>query len=63
LVRRNQWGSLTTDEAIEAALNWLEDENWLRSEATGGTGPGSGRRTLRYHMNPAIKNKRKGGDA
>jgi hypothetical protein len=60
-VRRNQWRSLTTDEAIQAALDWLEDEDWLRSEATGGTGPGSGRRTLRYRIHPAIKGKRKGG--
>jgi len=62
-VRRNQWRSLTTDDAIQAALDWLEDEDWLRSEATGGTGPGSGRRTLRYRIHPAIKGKRKGGDA
>ena len=62
-VRRNQWRSLTTDDAIQAALDWLEDEDWLRSEATGGTGPGSGRRTLRYSIHPAIKAKRKGGDA
>jgi hypothetical protein len=62
-VRRNQWRSLTMDDAIQAALDWLEDEDWLRSEATGGTGPGSGRRTLRYRINPAIKGKRKGGDA
>jgi hypothetical protein len=62
-VRRNQWRSLTADDAIQAALDWLEDEDWLRSEATGGTGPGSGRRTLRYRIHPAIKGKRKGGDA
>lgn len=62
-VRRNQWRSLTTDEAIEAALDWLEDEDWLRSEATGGTGPGTGRRTTRYRINPAINGKRKGGKA
>ena len=43
--------------------DWLEDEDWLRSEATGGTGPGSGRRTLRYRIHPAIKGKRKGGEA
>jgi hypothetical protein len=62
-VRRNQWRGLTTDDAIQAALDWLEDEDWLRGEATGGTGPGSGRRTLRYRIHPAIKGKRKGGDA
>jgi hypothetical protein len=44
-------------------LDWLEDEDWLRSEATGGTGPGSGRRTLRYRIHPAIKGKRKGCEA
>jgi len=62
-VRRNQWRSLTTDDAIQAALDWLEDEDWLRSEAIGGTGPGTGRRTLRYRIHPAIKGKRKGGEA
>jgi len=53
-VRRHQWRSLTKDESIEAALDWLEDEDWLRSEQSGGTGPGSGRRTVRYRINPAI---------
>ena len=62
-VRRNQWRSLTTDEAIQAALDWLEDEDWLRSETSGGTGPGSGRRTMRYRMNPEINGKRKRGEA
>jgi hypothetical protein len=54
-VRRHQWHNLTQDDAIQAGLDWLEDEDWLRSEVTGGTGPGSGRRTLRYRINPAIK--------
>jgi len=58
-VRRNQWRNLTADEAIEAALDWLEDEDWLRGEASGGTGPGSGRRTVRYRINPAVKAERK----
>jgi putative DNA primase/helicase len=58
-VRRNQWRNLTADNAIHAALDWLEDEDWLRSESTGGTGPGSGRRTVRYRINPAIKAERK----
>ena len=62
-VRRNQWRSLTTDEAIQAALDWLEDEDWLRSESTGGTGPGSGRRTVSYKINPAIARKGKGEGA
>lgn len=62
-VRRNQWRGLTKDEAIHAALDWLEDEAWLRSKAVGGTGPGSGRRTLRYSINPAIKAKALGSAA
>ncbi len=51
-VRRNQWRSLTTDNAVEAALDWLQDEDWLRAEEVGGTGPGTGRRTYRYSINP-----------
>jgi len=62
-VRRNQWRNLTADETIQAALDWLEDEDWLHSEITGGTGPGSGRRTVRYRIHPAIIGKRKGGGA
>src|SRR5262249_1273938 len=30
-VRRNQWRSLTTDDEIQAALDWLEDEEWVRA--------------------------------
>ena len=45
-VRRNRWRYLSTDEAVRAALEWLEDEVWLRSESVGGTGPGPGRRTV-----------------
>jgi hypothetical protein len=57
-IRRHQWRGLTKDDSIEAALDWLEDEDWLRSEVAGGTGPGSGRRTLRYRINPAILRRR-----
>jgi hypothetical protein len=51
-VRRNRWRYLSSDEAVRAALEWLEDEHWLHSEQVGGFGPGSGRRTYRYHINP-----------
>ena len=54
-VRRNQWKYLTTDEAVQAALNWLEDEGWLQANEVGGSGPGGGRRTSRYNINPKIK--------
>ena len=51
-VRRNQWRNLTSDEAVQAALDWLEDEDWLQAEEVGGAGPGTGRRTWRYFINP-----------
>jgi hypothetical protein len=54
-IRRHQWRNLKTDDAIEAALDWLEDEGWIRGESTGGTGPGSGRRTTRYRIHPEIE--------
>jgi Protein of unknown function (DUF3987) len=34
-VRRNQWRCLTRDEAVPAALDWLEDEGWLRADQVG----------------------------
>lgn len=60
-VRRNQWRSLTTDEAVQAALDWLEDEGWLRAEEVGGAGPGTGRRTWRYSINPKVVKTGKAG--
>jgi phage/plasmid primase-like uncharacterized protein len=51
-VRRNQWRYLTTDELIKAALDWLEDEGWIRQK------PGarkSGRPTVRYELNPRVR--------
>lgn len=60
-VRRNQWRSLTTEDAVQAALDWLEDEDWLRAEEVGGTGPGSGRRTYRYVINPRLAKGRDHG--
>lgn len=53
-VRRHQWRSLTTDDVIQAALEWLEDDHWIRGDAVGGAGPGSGRPTVRYKINPAV---------
>lgn len=53
-VRRNQWRYLTSEDAVESALDWLEEEGWVKSYETGGTGPGSGRRTTRYRINPKI---------
>jgi hypothetical protein len=59
-VGRYQWRSLTTDETIEAALDWLEDEDWLCSKATGGTGPGSGRRTRVTALIPRSREAQRG---
>jgi hypothetical protein len=53
-VRRNQWRNLTTDDAVQAALDWLEDEGWIRGATMGGTGPGTGRRTTRYQIHPEL---------
>jgi hypothetical protein len=60
-VCRHQWRNLTTDNSTQAALDWLEDEGWIRGESTGGTGPGSGRRTTRYRIHPEINGQ--GGSA
>jgi len=60
-VRRNQWRNLTNDDAVQAALDWLEDDDWLRAKEVGGTGPGSGRRTQRYFINPMIAKAGKQG--
>jgi hypothetical protein len=54
-VRRNQWRNLTTDETVQAALDWLEGGSWVRGEVTGGTGPGGGRRTIRYRIHPELR--------
>ncbi len=54
-VLRNQWRYLTTAEAVDAAIEWLEDEGWLIGLPTGGNGPGSGRKTYRYTVNPKVK--------
>ena len=53
-VRRKQWRYLTKGEAVQAALDWLEDDGWLLMKEVGGTGPGSGRPTQRYIINPKI---------
>ena len=39
-VRRNQWRNLTADDPIQSALDWLEDEDWLRGEVTGRSAAG-----------------------
>ena len=61
-VRRNQWRYLTTDDAVQSALDWLEDESWLRS-IEAGTGVRGGRPTMAYRINPAVNSViNSGGD-
>jgi phage/plasmid primase-like uncharacterized protein len=55
-VRRNQWHYLTTDGAVQAALDWLEDESWMKSYEAG-IGTHGGRRTLAYRINPKLRSK------
>ena len=52
-IRRNQWRYLTNDNAIQAALDWLEDEYWVRATQT----QNQGRNTTRYTINPALLKK------
>lgn len=54
-VRRNQWRFLTTAEAVEAALDWLEDDGWLRVDRDA-VQVGAGRSTARYLINPQVTN-------
>jgi hypothetical protein len=52
-VRRNGWRYLSSDAAVRATLDWLEDEGWLQSFATP-TEVAGGRPTLRYRISPKI---------
>ncbi len=54
-VARKNWQDVNQPDAIKAALEWLEDEGWLRAYEDGGSGPGSGRRTVRYLINPKVQ--------
>jgi hypothetical protein len=53
-VQRNQWSRLTTVEAVQAALSWLEDAHWLRC-ITAPAGTQGGRPTGVYYINPKVK--------
>ena len=58
-VRRHEWQYLKTDEAVTAAIEWLEDADWLKPEKTGGAGQGLGRPTLRYFINPLVRTEQR----
>lgn len=61
-VRRNRWRYLTTADAVQAALDWLEDEHWIRGLREG-YGQGSGKSPWRYSINPKILQTSKQGAA
>ena len=52
-VRRHQWRYLVSGDAVQAALDWLEDEGWLRSKDIDG-GARGGRPTRQYSINPRV---------
>ena len=51
-VQRPGWCRLTNAEAVRAALEWLEDEGWVRPEKA--TTAQGGRPTLVYRINPKV---------
>ena len=59
LSRRDVQSKKTKDELadLNKRVEWLEDEKWIRGERSGGTGPGSGRPTTRFWINPKIQKK------
>lgn len=56
-VRRNQWRYLTSEESVKAALDWLEDESWLRGYREN-KGQGQGKAAWRYSINPKTAQRR-----
>lgn len=55
-VRRNQWRYLTSDEAVRAALDWLEADGWI-ARIEPHADPKGGRPTVAYDINPAIQRR------
>lgn len=51
-VRRHEWRYLAEDKLIADALEWLEDNDWVRSQRE----PTVGRPTIRYLINPKAIN-------
>jgi hypothetical protein len=53
-VKRAQWRNLKEQSSIRAALEWLEQEGWIRGTEVRGRGPGFGRPTVRFAINPRL---------
>ena len=56
-IKRANLRELTSDKEVNLALEWLEADGWILGEVQRGTGPGGGRRTIRYRINPKIRHK------
>lgn len=54
-VRRKQWRNLTSTPAVDDAVDVLILREWIRPFPTGGSGPGGGRATVKYAVNPAVR--------
>lgn len=54
-VHRKGWSGLISNDEASAAVEWLTEESWLECVASGGTGPGSGRKTRRFLINPKLR--------
>ena len=52
-VRRKQWRHLSSDASVREALEWLEGEAWIIPVST--PPDATGRRTVRYIVNPKIR--------
>ena len=50
-VRRKGWSGLTKKDAVQEALDWMEDTHWVRGYDTSAT-PSGGCATRRYKINP-----------
>jgi hypothetical protein len=53
-VLRRHWTGLNDAEAVAAALEWLEIENWVRV-VRGPSGSAGGRPTVRYELHPELR--------
>lgn len=61
-VQRNRWRYLATNKAVRAALDWLEDEHWIRGYRDSYK-QGAGKSPWRYLINPKfLETPKQGAD-
>ena len=59
-VQRNRWRYLASKQAVSAALDWLEDEHWIRGYRDKHK-QGAGKSPWRYLINPQLQEVPKQG--